>query len=122
MNIKKDIQQALSEVSKVKENEYEGQLKFESDWPIFNGHFPEQAILPGVYLLESAAATFCQGSQTRLSIKRVHHAKFISPVRPPCSINITTRGEWIEDHWKVKCELKSNKTLVSTVTLEMSPL
>ena len=35
----------------------EAEVDIQKDWQIFQGHFPEQPILPGIYIMESMAQT-----------------------------------------------------------------
>jgi 3-hydroxyacyl-[acyl-carrier-protein] dehydratase len=65
--------------------------------PFFAGHFPDHAILPGVFLIEAAAqaagvmmgASVPPSSGERL-LAAVNRFKFLKPVHPPSELRIVT--------------------------------
>ena len=50
--------------------------------PIFAGHFPGRAILPGIFQIEMARMAAEWSSRRRLVIREVSRAKFQRPVLP----------------------------------------
>ena len=48
----------------------------------FQGHFPNDPILPGVCLLQSLRLGLENTWNTRLKITEIHNAKFVAPVHP----------------------------------------
>lgn len=48
----------------------------------FQGHFPDDAILPGVCLLQSLCVGLEQAWGVRLRLVKISNAKFIAPTRP----------------------------------------
>ena len=65
--------------------------------PFFAGHFPSQAILPGVFLIEAMAQTagVMLGGVTKgeglPKLAAVNRFKFLKPVRPGSDLRIVTR-------------------------------
>jgi len=65
--------------------------------PFFLGHFPEQAILPGVFLIEAVAQTAgvmlagSINSEGRPRLAAVNRFKFLKPVGPGSELRIETR-------------------------------
>ena len=77
-------------VDVVDEMHYAGTFRFDPEWPVFRGHFPDFPVVPGVLLVESMAQ--CGGAgvtkagviRTNLVIllASVNSAKFRRMVRP----------------------------------------
>jgi 3-hydroxyacyl-[acyl-carrier-protein] dehydratase len=71
------------------------------DEPIFQGHFPGNAIFPGVLIIESAAQTAAvmlggsrpnpQEANATCLLASVNRFKFLKPVRPGAVLRIETR-------------------------------
>ena len=53
----------------------------------FQGHFPNDPILPGVCLLQSLRIGLEQAWGARLKITEIRNAKFVAPVRPGDAIS-----------------------------------
>lgn len=57
-------------------------LKLNGDHFIFRCHFPEQPIVPGVCLIQTLAELLSANAGRKLFIKEMHRVKFIRPVYP----------------------------------------
>ncbi len=91
-------------------------LEIPRDHPAFAGHFPEDAIVPGVVLLDESL----QAVATHLGIAiggcTVVSAKFLSPARPgePILIEFERR-----DDGRVHLELRSGHRSLANAIVEL---
>ncbi|NQY62426.1 MAG: 3-hydroxyacyl-ACP dehydratase FabZ [Alteromonadaceae bacterium] len=95
--------------------------------PIFNGHFPEIAIFPGVLILESMAqATGILGFKTEPErgenemylFASIEQARFKQPVIPGDTMHLHV--ELLKERrgmWKFQCEAKVDGKVVCTAQL-----
>jgi 3-hydroxyacyl-[acyl-carrier-protein] dehydratase len=67
--------------------------------PCFAGHFPGDAILPGVLIIEAAAqtagvmlASMAAGAEGERRLAAVNRFKFLEPVRPGAEMRIETKA------------------------------
>ena len=77
----------LDRVSTCQDMEVCGHYRFAHDNPIFQGHFPEQAIVPGVLILEGGAQTLAYWALSRkpnhlVLLTGVEQAKWNTQVFP----------------------------------------
>ncbi|NQY36311.1 MAG: 3-hydroxyacyl-ACP dehydratase FabZ [Alteromonadaceae bacterium] len=95
--------------------------------PIFNGHFPEVAIFPGVLILESMAqatgvlgfkSVEGRGKNDMYLFASIEQARFKQPVVPGDTIHLHV--ELLKERrgmWKFQCEAKVDDKVVCTATL-----
>ena len=72
----------------------------------FQGHFPEQPILPGIVQIMAAAYTASLGAQHRL--QRIKRCKFTRPVVPGEPVHVTVTVEPLGTLWQAQAELRVN--------------
>jgi 3-hydroxyacyl-[acyl-carrier-protein] dehydratase len=59
-----------------------GVIKFSSEFPGFEGHFPGNPIVPGACLIETARQLVSKIKGKDLSLLSIHKVKFVAPVIP----------------------------------------
>ena len=66
----------------------EGQatVRFPRSSPVFEGHFPQAPILPGVALIDAAVQIAAQATRRKLRLSRLSSAKFNNAVEPDQSV------------------------------------
>ena len=66
----------------------EGQatVRFPRSSPVFEGHFPQAPILPGVALIDAAVQIAAQATRRKLRLRRLSSAKFTNVVEPDQSV------------------------------------
>ncbi|MEQ8357809.1 MAG: 3-hydroxyacyl-ACP dehydratase FabZ [Kiloniellaceae bacterium] len=94
--------------------------------PFFQGHFPEQAVMPGVLLIESMAQTaaalvmYTLGKEAHgklVYFMTVDEARFRKPVVPGDSVKIkVTRVQNRRSVWKFKGDALVEGTLVANAS------
>jgi 3-hydroxyacyl-[acyl-carrier-protein] dehydratase len=56
--------------------------------PVFAGHFPDNPILPGVFLLAFARATLAEAAGRPCRIAGIQRQKFLVPVLPAHTVRV----------------------------------
>ena len=85
MNILSDVRQALQgQVTSPESGIFTGMFEFAADHPIFNGHFPDYPLVPGVYLLQSLWLVLSLGLDSVPRLAGVRTTRFQAQVLPPC--------------------------------------
>lgn len=67
------------------------EFRFGAGEAVFAGHFPQRAILPGVFQLEMARAAAERASGQAFAIARIQKAKFSRPIGPDETIRLEIR-------------------------------
>jgi 3-hydroxymyristoyl/3-hydroxydecanoyl-(acyl carrier protein) dehydratase len=86
MNIAADVRQACVNHRVLGPGQFLAEFEFLPDLEIFRGHFPGQAVVPGVYLLQCLLAAASQGSGREPDARHLRKAKFFRLVQPPCRV------------------------------------
>lgn len=86
----------------------EAEVDIQKDWQIFQGHFPEQPILPGIYIMESMAQTadilLLLSEQNRGKLPlffQVSQMRFYHPVYP--GVRLYLSAQLTSDSRKMAC-------------------
>lgn len=93
----------------------EAEVRFAATDPVFAGHFPDDPVLPGVVLIDSAVEIVARATRRAWRLERVASIKFSNVVRPGQIVgfafqvapagegtaNIRVSGRWFHDTTKV---------------------
>lgn len=83
MNIlRKEIIQNMSVVNRIESGDIEAKVAFASDFTGFDGHFPDNPILPGICKIQTVIAVYEQLKQQKVSLLELKQVKFFAPVLP----------------------------------------
>ncbi|MBI3556412.1 MAG: beta-hydroxyacyl-ACP dehydratase [Deltaproteobacteria bacterium] len=96
-----------------------------AELPYFNGHFPQNPVLPAVAIIDATAELIGQalGASTPV-LSGVKSAKFMSPITPGLLLNITIHeisGEWMAE-WRnpaLAATSRDADCLVALLTLRL---
>lgn len=79
----------IEEISKIYVSTNDGAMfTFPKDFVAFNGHFPQQPLLPAIVQIELAIFTISKKLNKDVKLKTVKKAKFLSPIFPQDTINL----------------------------------
>ncbi len=87
---------------------------FQIDHPCSQGHFPDNPIIPGAFLLSEILNVISHKLNIDLSQIEIKAAKFFYPTRPGDTVKIECN--WIdEENIKFNCAVKEHKVLAGQV-------
>lgn len=76
--------------------------------PIFQGHFPEQPVVPGVCMMQTITEVLESALDKKVKLKKASQMKFlnmIDPTKQPL-VDVTLTYKEEEGSWKVNATLK----------------
>ncbi len=88
MNYYSDLIKAAIDISKKNERCIVGLFRFDENQKIFQGHFPGNPILPGVFQLEMIKFCIEALFKVSLNIRKVNRTKFSRPILPGMSVMV----------------------------------
>ncbi|HEY8955897.1 3-hydroxyacyl-ACP dehydratase [Chitinophaga sp.] len=80
--------------------------------PIFQGHFPEQPVVPGVCMMQTITEVLEGALDKKVKLKKASQMKFlnmIDPTKQPL-VDVTLTYKEEEAGWKVNATLKRDDT------------
>lgn len=95
-------------ISKKSEDSFEIHWTVPASLPYFDGHFPNNPVMPAVAIVDASLEFVKQCSDNnQLTIDKIISCKFVGPIAPNtelkiCIENIKTNGEW-QAIWKNAC-------------------
>lgn len=117
------IRQAFYTITQtiVTEKGHRYDLELLADHPIFEGHFPDDPILPGVCLLQMAEELVQHCTGHPMALQRIRQAKFLNPVRPTHLSRLTAvllihkQGE----QWRSEVQFFQQNHLISSIKADL---
>jgi 3-hydroxymyristoyl/3-hydroxydecanoyl-(acyl carrier protein) dehydratase len=82
----------------------EAWVTFLPEDPLFRGHFEEDAILPGVALIDAVVQLVSQAKGKELRLRKLSYVKFFQIVQPGQSIGVNFN--WSEKEGRVKVQAR----------------
>lgn len=77
---------------------FSAQLLVDADLSIFPDHFPDQAILPGICLVQAVLLAAARSEDVpELRIRNLKNLKFMQPVRPGQTVSIDAQLSPLQD-------------------------
>lgn len=117
--MKNEVFNALIQLSewRVEEGKVSCTVAVNGDDSVFEGHFPNQPILPGVIVLESVKRVTQYAVERPLILDKLNFVKFMKPVIPDTGDAIGVEVEFVlvENTVQVKAEMKSELGVYSKV-------
>ena len=113
---------ALASITKTQKsgNVLECQVAFETDSPFFDGHFPNDPIVPGVAQLHTVVSLCSELVGHPVTLTGIRRMKFSRPVYP--SMELLLRIEAHRDRPSARWTLSHDRKPVSTGDLEWEPV
>lgn len=67
---------------------FEAEVSLDDTHPLFEGHFPQRPVLPGVCQMHLVKALVERHTGRKLDCRTVREMKFLSPVTPPRDLRL----------------------------------
>jgi 3-hydroxyacyl-[acyl-carrier-protein] dehydratase len=99
----------------------QARLAFPPDFVGFQGHFPDNPVLPGVCLIEAVLGVLETAQGTMLRLRRVASAKFREPVKPGQLLEIDCASSAEDRGLKVRAQISSAGARVAEIVLHVTP-
>ena len=100
----------ISDAVRQEDGQYHISTKLNPAHKLFEGHFPEQPILPGVVMMELIRQCAQNISNQKLKLKSASAVKFLSlidPVKNP-DLTVKIKMDQLEEDFKVKAVLNQD--------------
>lgn len=103
------------------ESDETGQIKallsIDQNHDIFNGHFPDNPVTPGVTQLEMIRQILSKCLQKDLMLKEAKDLKFLAPIIPPHTndIELTIDYKELEGRISTRCVLSQNEKVFTKI-------
>lgn len=115
------LKNSLYKIIGIDHDAVNAQIELQRDCVIYNAHFPEQPITPGVCIIQMAAELLEEISGWILSLKEVVNAKFLSVINPvntiSCSYQFQKLTELPENRIKVSVVVSDESTVYAKLSL-----
>ena len=98
---------SLKELSKEEDGKYILPFSINKSSSVFEGHFPEKPILPGVVMIEITKRAMALATNTKLKLKEAGNFKFLRMIDPDGVPNAELHFSitQVADVWKVKAHI-----------------
>lgn len=89
-------------------------ISINPDHPVFEGHFPDNPITPGVCILQMVKETIMNNYNVALQMDQLKHSKFLAFINPEkqqevdFQINIKHKDQ---THWQIAAVVKSENAV-----------
>ena len=122
MKEKKSIEQSIIEdciqaISVDGKDQVIGILTFGADFPAFEGHFPEQPVLPAIVQLTAVRFLAAKHLGKQLAPTSVDRAKFKTMIVPEEQVTITIRLDQLDNDVTISFSITTDKGKAATGTI-----
>lgn len=118
----KDFYKVVS--SSKKEHHFVTEISINKSHPLYQGHFPDRPVTPGVILMQlfKEQAETCIGK--RLALQKAVNVKFMAVVDPTSCANLLleTQIEEIDNYYKVKGIARQNGEIALKFNATYNPV
>ena len=95
-------------------------FRFRPDLEVFAGHFPNHALVPGVYLIEAVRVTAERELDRPLRLAAVDNARFTAEVLPDVEVRCTVRLTEGEGSWTCDAKLEAGGESAARIRLTLA--
>ncbi len=113
----------LEHLKNIDENNYLAKIKLNEEHPVYQGHFPQQAVVPGVLQLNMIQELTEQVVKQKLMLRKVTNVKYLNIMTPEMqNITLEVNHQIKEQDIKVKAVLKNEEIIFTKVSAIFTPL
>jgi len=78
------------------ETTIDSQIALNVNHPIYEGHFPQQPVVPGVCMMQLMAELTSEALGRKVQLKKAHQAKFLVPIVPQNAPKLMVNIKYVE--------------------------
>jgi 3-hydroxyacyl-[acyl-carrier-protein] dehydratase len=120
MNCYQDLKQSELSISRDNDGRIIGKFRFDNRLPLFQGHFPGNPILPGIFQIEMVRYCLEKYLKTSLHLSMVRKTKFSSLIHPDVVVSVEiTINQHEADLWNVKALVKAADVIAGKANLTL---
>ena len=118
MNCYYDLRQSELSISRDNEGRIIGKFRFDNRLSLFQGHFPGNPILPGIFQIEMVRYCLEKYLKTSFHLSMVRKTKFSSLIHPDVVVSIEiTINQNEADIWNVKALVRAADVIAGKANL-----
>lgn len=112
---------SLIEHRKIDHSAAEFTVRFNLEHTIYQAHFPNNPITPGVCIVQIAKELFVFLQQTDFTIKKIKSVKFIHPIIPTVHDKVNFKMEWEDEKglFRIKVTVYAEDTVFSKINMQV---
>jgi 3-hydroxyacyl-[acyl-carrier-protein] dehydratase len=88
----------ISQHSGENKNQLHAEIRINKDHPVFSGHFPEQPVVPGVFMIQMIIEILSDYLQEEVILKELRNVKFLSFIDPGINQILEVKLEITEEY------------------------
>jgi 3-hydroxyacyl-[acyl-carrier-protein] dehydratase len=116
----REIRKCMTHVTETDPGNITALFRFPADFIGFQGHFPDNPVLPGVCKIQAVVALFEARHQQPARLKEVLSAKFFAPVGADEQLTFEVVEETpAENEFQVRATISSGDRRVATLALRL---
>jgi len=120
MSLYTDIAAANTSISAPENSPISADFCFKKDLNLFNGHFPEKSILPGIMQIEMVKYDLEKAWNVSLRIDSIKKTKFSSLISPEDPIQISIGFDRACDLITVRATLRTHDQIAGKINMVMA--
>lgn len=121
MNCYQDLKRSELSISRDNDGRIIGKFRFDNRLSLFQGHFPGNPILPGIFQIEMVRYCLEQYLKTSLHLSMVRKTKFSSLIHPDVVVSVEiTINQHEADLWSVKALVKAADVIAGKANLTLT--
>lgn len=118
--LRKEIEKCMTGLN-VNGVHFDADFVFPADFAGFQGHFPEQPVLPGVCTVQAVLVALQAWKQRPVQLLEITNAKFFAPAGPDEGLRFScATGPEDADPVLVKAEISSNGKKIAQIKLKVT--
>ncbi len=100
------------------DNSIDASVVLNKDHEVFQGHFPNNPVMPGVCMMQMIKELLEEAVSAKLQLKSSSNIKFMAIINPEKNANLNVNIQWTEEEGTYKA--KSAIVFDATTALKMS--
>ncbi len=114
ISLRAELQKYAEAVYGLEDNKgWQKKFRLPMDFIGFQGHFPQNPVLPAVIQVLMSEVTLAEAIQKNIRLHTVHEAKFTKPIAPNSLLTCTVTIQSTENGYTWSCTIMDDTTLAA---------